>query len=102
MATITQNIGPDGPLVQVEVGVSRPARRLLLASGRPIPQPVTLTALIDSGAEVTCIDPRATRSLRLMSAPNFATVNAPSTGGLSFHSVTNIQLTIRHPSGKRA
>ncbi len=99
MPTITDVIGSDGAIVRVEVGVSHTFRRNLQAAGRPVPQPVTLTAILDTGAEMTCIDPRVSRRLQLVSAPDFGAINVPSVGGLTFQTVTNVRLTILHPSG---
>src|SRR5690242_3189618 len=102
MPTFTDTLGSDGALVRVEIGVSRTFRRRLLTAGRPIPQPKTVTALLDTGAEVTCVDPRIARTLQLAPDPNFNTVNAPSAGGLAFPIIADIRLTILHPSGNPA
>src|SRR5436190_16190638 len=102
MPTFSDTIGSDGALVRVEVGISRMFRRGLLAAGQPIPQPRTVTALLDTGAEVTCVDPRTARLLQLAPAPNFGIVNAPSVGGLSLPLITHVRLTVLHPSGKPA
>src|SRR4051812_38926490 len=101
MPAFTDALSSNGAIVQVEVGVNRRFRAQLLAAGRPIPQPRTATALLDTGAEVTCIDPRVARLLQLAPAPNFGIVNAPSIGGLSLPTITHMRLTILHPSGNR-
>jgi hypothetical protein len=65
MPTFSDAFGSDGPLVRVEVGVSQAHRLKLFAARRPIPQPLILTALIDTGAGITCIDPQVIRRLQI-------------------------------------
>jgi len=64
MPTIQDALGSDGALVRVEVGVSQRRRRELFAARSPVAPPLTLTGLIDTGAEMTCIDVRAVQRLR--------------------------------------
>jgi hypothetical protein len=101
MPTLSDAIGSDGPLLRVEVGVSRSHRRRLRAANRPVPQALSLTALIDTGAEITCLDPRAVARLQLQSG-SYVPVNAPSLGGLSFPNAYDVSLTVLHPSGNPA
>src|SRR5690349_12890861 len=102
MPAFTEALGADGALVRVEVGVGRRRRRRLHAAHQPVPPPATLTALIDTGAEVTCIDPQAARPLQLPPARAFTPVNAPAAGGLSFPGSYEVWLTVLHPSGDPA
>ena len=72
-------ISPEGPLVSAIIGVSIPRRNALTAAGEPIPTPVPIRALIDTGASSTCVDPSVLQSLHLTPTGN-TLVNTPSTG----------------------
>ena len=88
----------DGGLVDVLFGWSATAVRQLRVSLRPIPQPVTARALLDTGAEVSCFDPSLVQALGLpWRGPTPA--NVPATGGLTFSAQHDTALTILHPSG---
>jgi predicted aspartyl protease len=54
-----------GPLIQVEIGVSQALESYLLRTGRPVPSPITVTALIDTGADDVVISPRIVSHLGL-------------------------------------
>jgi hypothetical protein len=99
MPTVSDAVGRDGPLVRVELGISTASRRRLRTAKSPIPQSLTLTALIDTGAEITCIDPRIVGRLSLQPGGSYAPINAPGLGGLVFPDSYDIDLTVLHPSG---
>ena len=61
------------------VGVSEARRAALIAAGQPVPNPERITALIDTGASGTCVDPSVLQALAL-TPTGMATVNTPSTG----------------------
>lgn len=88
----------DGALVAVRVGVSRQELLRLRSARQPIPQPADFTALIDTGAQVTCIDPAALRGLGL-TLYGITPVNVPAVGGLSGAVQYAASLTLVHPSG---
>jgi hypothetical protein len=98
MPVLTGPVRADGALVPVRVALSRPLRQALRRGGRPVPPPVDLLALLDPGAECTCIDPRSVRSLPLPIA-GFGLVNAPSLAGVSFGRSLQAGLTVSHPDG---
>jgi predicted aspartyl protease len=54
-----------GPVCQVRIGVSQPTADLLRQQGKPIPTPVEITALIDTGASGTTVKPEVIRQLQL-------------------------------------
>lgn len=54
-----------GPIVQVTIGVEQNMAQQLVAQGAQLPQPVSGTALIDTGATTTCIDEEVARQLNL-------------------------------------
>ncbi len=79
MPTLTTEIHADGPLVRIGVLVSRPRSDALAAAGRPIPSPVVVAALVETGASGTCIDPQVIQQLGLV--PTGATaIGTPSSG----------------------
>jgi len=49
----------EGALVAVEIGQSRSEIQRLRNAARPIPTAVSLQALLDTGAECSCVDPQA-------------------------------------------
>lgn len=55
----------QGPCVQVTIGLAQSIAEQLLQQGKPIPQPISGLALIDSGASSTCIDDQAAQELKL-------------------------------------
>ena len=54
-----------GPVVNAIVAVSTPLERMLRAAGLPVPQPVAVTALVDTGAFSSAIDRNTARRLGL-------------------------------------
>ncbi len=61
------------------VGVSAARKDALAAAKQPIPNPVRVSALIDTGASGTCVDPSVLQQLALTPTGK-AIVNTPSTG----------------------
>jgi hypothetical protein len=55
MPVLNSQLGPEGPVVNLLVGVSEPAVAALQAANQPVPPPVSVRALIDTGASCTCI-----------------------------------------------
>jgi len=70
----------SGPLCQVKIGLSAPAAELLRRQEEPIPAPVEITALIDTGASGTAIKPEVIRQLRLTprGVTNICTPSSPA------------------------
>ena len=81
MPSLTANIQPNGPIIQVAVLVSNPRRAALQASGQPVPQPVFVNGLIDTGASCTCVDPTVITQLRIP-ATGSVPIITPSTGAV--------------------
>lgn len=93
-------VGPDGPTVRVEVAVGRTVKKALLAAHRPIPQPITVTALIDTGADVSCLDTPALARIALQRRRAFLRVNAPGTTTWPYQPAYFAGLTVLHSSGR--
>lgn len=65
MPHITGSYGSSGAIIDVEVGVCGPRRRLLLSMGLEVPPPVRLALLIDTGADTTMVSEQAMRTLQI-------------------------------------
>ncbi len=48
-------VGPDGPIIDVRLWVSPEQSDLLVSSGFPIPPPLSVAGLVDTGAQWTAI-----------------------------------------------
>jgi hypothetical protein len=60
--------------------------------------PVPARAVLDSGAEATCIDSSLVQTLG-MPPKGFTLANLPTAGGLTVGTEYDISLTVLHPSG---
>lgn len=97
MPQLTLPIIPQGPILSIVVGVSRPRADVLIAGGQTVPPPVTVQGLIDTGASCTCIDPGVLQTLSLTPTGTAQTLT-PSTGATPH--VTNqydVAITLVHP-----
>ncbi|QDU23173.1 pepsin/retropepsin-like aspartic protease family protein [Urbifossiella limnaea] len=91
----------DGAALRVWIGLSAKEVRRLRAAGSPIPQPIDVLALVDTGAQVTCVDPDVLARLPL-DHYGFTHINVPAAGGLGYAVQYAASLTIPHPSGRVA
>jgi hypothetical protein len=101
MPLLKGSLGPDGALVDLLVGLSRPEVRRRRLAGNPVPAPIAIRALLDTGAECTCIDPQALTPLTLP-LKGVGLANVPAAGGLVGTSQHDASLTVVHPSGTAA
>ncbi len=65
MPHLRSPISPQGPIVDFLVGVSRPQADLLKSVGKPVPPPIAVRGLIDTGASITAIVPAVLSPLSL-------------------------------------
>ncbi len=80
MPQLTISIGPDGPVVDVRVGLSGPRLSAIIAARLKPANPIGERALIDTGASCTCIDHTVVKALGL--TPTGTTlIHSASTGG---------------------
>lgn len=79
MPHFTLPISPQGPLLTAWIGVSQARAKALTDANQPVPQPVTVRGLLDTGASITCVDPSVLESLRL-TPTGVVSLNTPSTG----------------------
>src|SRR5262245_16928203 len=104
MPAFEMPIEADGAMVDLVVASSEPDVLTWRTAGQPIPAPVTVRALLDTGAEITCIDRQALAPLLTPGVQplRFVFVNTPATGGTNLQCEYGVSLTILHPSGTAA
>lgn len=79
MPHFTLQIGAEGPVLSAIVTVSEARAAALRRAGQPIPDPVPIRALLDTGASCTCIDPIVIDALELTPTGSVR-INTPTTG----------------------
>ena len=89
-------LSPDGPTLDVLIGLNDQDSAALLLSGRSIRAPLRLRALIDCGTDVTAVAPRVFQQLGLLSAARATSYTA---GGQPKVRLFNISLSISGPLG---
>jgi hypothetical protein len=100
--TLTVPIGSDGALVEVMIDLAAANVQLLRQSGRPLPQPIALRAVIDTAAEVLCIDSKVLTNLIVagnLHPGRFVFASVPALGGVGLAPEYNISVAVLHPSG---
>lgn len=65
MSLISGLIGRSGAVVTVLVGPDAVRSRLLRKMGFAVPEPVAVSAIVDTGAEISAISPRVVRAIDL-------------------------------------
>lgn len=80
MPHLTLDVGTNGPILNVMVGVSEARAVALAAARQPIPRLVATSALVDTGASHSCVDPSIVRDLGLTPTGSVE-VTAPSGDG---------------------
>ena len=79
MPLFSLQITAQGPMLTAFVGVSGARRSALVAAGQPVPDLVRIRALVDTGADGTCLDPSVLSALALTPTGSVM-VCTPSTG----------------------
>lgn len=79
MPHLRLQISPIGPLVDFQVGLSKPHADALVAKGKQVPRAVNVRGLVDTGASGTALDPSIIKSLNL-TATGSIPIHTPSTG----------------------
>jgi hypothetical protein len=97
MPSVNLRISPQGPLIDVLVGVSTPRQVALTQAGQTVPANVQCSLLVDTGASNTCIDASIIHALAL--TPSGATtVHTPSTTATHMHTANQYDVRILIPS----
>jgi hypothetical protein len=98
--TFRRVIDAAGALVDISIGLTAANVQTLRTAGQPIPQSLSLHALIDTGAEFTCVDPAALAPLLSvgLSPSRIILANLPVTVGLNATREFFVTLTVIHPT----
>jgi hypothetical protein len=101
MPSISLQISPLGPLIDVQIGVSAPREAALKAAGQSVPNHIVARLLIDTGASGTSIDISIPPALGLTPS-GLTSVHTPSTGNTPvLKNQFDVRLTIPHPGINR-
>ncbi len=95
MPHLTFPISPDGCALQILIGLHGKEMAALYAAGKPIPNPVWVRGLVDSGTDITCVAPRVMHQLGLVIAGSTSTQTA---GGSVNVNLFDVSLTITDPA----
>jgi hypothetical protein len=98
MPILSGLIDPSGLYLDVRVGLSAVEIRRRRNAGEAIPAPISLRAIIDTGADSTCVDGPSVASLGL-EISGITLANRPALGGLGPVIEYDVSLTLIHPSG---
>jgi len=101
MPIISDVLQPQGALVDIQVGMSAASALALRLALRSVPSPVSARAVLDSGAEITCVDQKIIQSLGLPWG-GATLINLPAHGGLTISAQHDVSLIIVHPSSNAA
>ncbi|HWD94549.1 MAG TPA: hypothetical protein VG938_19625 [Verrucomicrobiae bacterium] len=81
----------NGGLIEVEIAVNNVRENFLKEKNLPVPTPIKIRGLIDTGATATCIDSRFMAQLSLQSQ-NY--IHCHTAGGLRYPPVCPIKITL--------
>ena len=96
MPHLTFTADTDGLAIPVLVGLRRSRVQVLRAAGQPVPSPVLLRGLIDTGADTTSVSDAAIQPLGLLPVGSMMVQTA---GGMAVVSRFAVSLTIPAPPG---
>lgn len=87
----------DGAYVTVRIAPTRVDRLRRRRASQPVPTAIDVPALIDTGAEASCIDTTLGNRLNLLPAQIWS-ANVPMLGGTGYAAYYEVELTLPHPS----
>lgn len=96
MPSVNLRITPQGPLIDVLIGVSVPRQEAMEKAGLPIPENVSCPLLIDTGASCTCIDKSVILALGINPSGSVP-VHTPSTTATTHHTANQYDVRILIP-----
>jgi predicted aspartyl protease len=79
MPILTLPLEPDGAVINIGFVVSGPRQDAMRKAGVPIPAPVVVRGLVDTGASGTCVDCTVIKKLQLVPSGTIS-IHTPSTG----------------------
>jgi hypothetical protein len=92
MPVLTTALTPEGPVLTLAIGVSKPRADALLAAGLSVPPSVQIRALIDTGASSTCVPSGAISITTLSTGSTPVTCNQYDVGVFVVHPVITLGL----------
>jgi hypothetical protein len=100
MPRITAQIGGTGATFDLIVGITPSRQQALVKAHRPLPPPLRIRAVLDTGAFCTVIDSKILQSLELEPKGKIQ-VHTPSTTGQQPYEANqyDVLLAMFHPSG---
>jgi hypothetical protein len=98
MHVFHDSFGTDGCVVRVRIGLTDDEVHSRRMAKQPIPQPILLDAILDTGADLSCVDPAALRPFALPTSGLMPTYS-PGLGGLALSSQYTVNFAILDPSG---
>jgi len=98
MPVVSGTLQAEGALLAIVLGWGVARAQKLRAALRPVPPPAHIRAVIDTGAEITCVDSTLVQSLGLPFGGTVL-VNLPAHGGVTAGAMHDASLTVVHPSG---
>ena len=98
MPVLKGPLQPEGAVLKVQISRSAGQARQLRQALRPVPPALDARALVDTGAEITCVDGLLIQQLGLPLA-QLALANLPALGGLRVGTHYHAGVVIVHPSG---
>jgi len=99
---VNREIGGEGVLVDVLVGVAPPRQRALERVGFPVPTPIGAYAVVDTGASISGVDRRILEALELRGEVNVLDIHTPSTEDVPYRcAVYVVSLTLVSVGGSR-
>jgi hypothetical protein len=96
MPHLTLAASPDGLAVEALIGLDGSTMAGLRAAGTPIPAPITLRALLDTGSDVTAVDPRV---LGQLGASSIGSASTHTAAGKQTVRLFKVSLSISGPAG---
>ena len=99
MPHLSLRLSPSGPLIDFYVAVSVPLSDALKKAGQPVPPPIMVRGLIDTGASCTSIDPAILKQLGI-TAKSQVPVHTPSTKSGQPHMANQYDICIILPHQK--
>jgi hypothetical protein len=97
MPILTLPLLSDGAIVDLLIGVSRAKAVALAADKQPIPIPVQIRALIDTGCSGTCVEGEVLRSLGLIPINKTQVLTATTGQTPEIVDLYDASLAILHP-----
>src|SRR5262245_18810949 len=94
MPHINARIGTDGAVIELAVAVGRPWQQQLARLGTPVPQPMAIRALIDTGSDLSAIHPQILHQLGVNRAGSVQIRRPGSGSGYRLVALYEVQLSI--------